>query len=599
MVSFIFAHGGKRRIIMNQKQGFSRFISVLLILTFAATSSPAAVMALPLNQNAQDKFVYLPHIANINNPIAGILGKLNFTLDTTRQVSDTYDPSKDYPSLYLSVTDANGYVWWLNVPAGALAEKQKITMTAFATIDYSQSIAKIRSGVLLEPDGLEFSTPATLRVIPPYTNPGIGLVFTLDQDGSNVGFAATTNSGKQADALIWHFSGAGYDDIHNSGQTAADVYRQMGEEDYRLAVDAAKWYLKSSKFTPPTPPAVSMFCRGTEVNPEQNEVYEYLQTFMDPVDLIYYNLLRSMYILSLMGGEDFSQGNTLAQQLLQTVLTAMLKMGNQYKKDEKPPDHLFAVVFATIKVEKMFQLIGGPEDFGTITSWAATIRDYYLDQIKTKHDYRAFPIVITLEKQAQLLGAPDRLSEIFSAMTFEVKFDTIFDTTRQPSDFFFDVGHVEQKADVKSIKLNINGGGYWGGYWGQLDNLILRYTTGTLTKHEPGKTTTYTLDPGQIFTSTVYLLNFDACVTKTFDVQVLSFGQSETFTGGGKSIVNSVAGAGGNVAFLQYGNPAFQFSVPLQNLSPNLGEKTFPGSGKTTGLTASATAHITIIHTPQ
>ena len=576
---------------MNQKQVVLRFLCVLVILAMSAASNPAAVMALPLNPLSQDKFVYLSHIANINNPILGILGKLNFTVDLTRQNSGTYDASTAN-GLYLTVTDANGYVWWLYVPAGALAETKKITMTAFATIDYSQSIAKIRSGVLLEPDGLEFSTPANLRVIPPQANPGIGLVFTLDQDGSNVGFAPTTNSGKQADAQIWHFSGAGYD----PAQDGIDQYRKRAEEDYRLAVDAAKWYLKSSKFTAPTPPAVSMFCRGTEVNPEQGEVYEYLQTFEDPVDVIVHTLLATMRTLQLVESNyDISQGNTLIQQLLQTVLTAMLKMGNQYQK-EKPPDHLFAVIHATLQAEKTFELVGGSgTDLSTITSWAATIRDYYLNQLKTSHDYRAFPILITLEKNAQLLGASDRLGDIFSAVTFEVKLDTTFDLTRQPSDNYYDIGHVEQKADVKNIEFVP----FSGGYWGKLDNLILQYTTGTLTKHEPGKTTTYTLAPSQTFTAILYLMNFDACVTKTFDVQIWGFGSTETYTSGGSTAQEAVAGTGGYLAFLQYGNPVPLFSVPMQNLSPTLGEKTFSGSGKSTGLTASATAHILIIHTPQ
>ncbi len=115
--------------------------------------------------------------------------------------------------LLLTVADANGYGWMLSIPAGALLTTTEIKMTPFATIDFSRSQARIISGVQFEPDGLQFVDSVRLSVTAPISNPGIGLIFSFQQDGSHVAFAPTinTSAGKTAMAQIWHFSSAGYD----------------------------------------------------------------------------------------------------------------------------------------------------------------------------------------------------------------------------------------------------------------------------------------------------------------------------------------------------------------------------------------------------
>ena len=98
-------------------------------------------------------------------------------------------------------------------------------MTPFATIDVSRSGVKIISGVQLEPDGLQFTDAVRLSVTAPLDNPGVGLIFSFAQDGSNVAFAPTANTsgGKTAIAEIWHFSSAGYTNGDTSGQDGLDA----------------------------------------------------------------------------------------------------------------------------------------------------------------------------------------------------------------------------------------------------------------------------------------------------------------------------------------------------------------------------------------
>lgn len=66
----------------------------------------------------------------------------------------------------LSVTGADGAVYTLTVPAGALLEDTTITMTPLASVA-GAPLAGVPHGVALEPNGLRLYAPATLEVAPP------------------------------------------------------------------------------------------------------------------------------------------------------------------------------------------------------------------------------------------------------------------------------------------------------------------------------------------------------------------------------------------------------------------------------------------------
>jgi len=75
-------------------------------------------------------------VSNRNSEDLGDLGSITYTLDTARQVSDTFDFNSG-EDLILTVADANGYGWMLSIPADALLTNQTITMTPFASMDVS------------------------------------------------------------------------------------------------------------------------------------------------------------------------------------------------------------------------------------------------------------------------------------------------------------------------------------------------------------------------------------------------------------------------------------------------------------------------------
>jgi hypothetical protein len=561
--------------------------------TGQSTVPPASSLAPSLQPSANSTAV----VSNRNSEVLGDLGSISYTLDTARQVSDTFDFNLG-EDLILTTKDANGYGWMLSIPADALLSNQTITMTPFATMDVSQSGAKIISGVQLEPDGLQFVDAARLSVTAPIDNPGVSLIFSMNQDGTNVAFAPTTNTtgGKTAIATIWHFSAAGTDNSSHSGDDAMNVYRKWAAEDYKLALDAAKQFIKNGAPRPPTSPSISMFCRGTEVNPDQNEAYEYMREFLDPYSDYVYVLLSAIKDMQLTHGEDVD--TTAGTDAIITILNmsekTLLELGRQYQKD-KPPDRLIAVIYTGLQIDRQIQLINGEAPLlllPYITGWASTVRDYYLDQLKTKHDYRAFPTLLTLEKMTQLLSGPDRLGEILSAMTFEVMLDTSFNGTWMSSGKNYANGNVVQTADVKDIKMMFTQKDE--GLWGDLDNMLLRAKSGSYTSLK--ETVQFS---GMTDTGVLWLKNWDPCVTKSFDVLIGGF-----LGKGTEASPGMVAAPASVVSFKQYYweiATAFMFTIPITNLNANMGEQTFSGSGSAAegDFTGSGKIHIVLKHTPK
>jgi hypothetical protein len=522
------------------------------------------------------------------------LGSITYTLDSARQVSAEYDMLSD-SGVVLSVGDANGYGWVLNVPSGVLFSNTKIFMTPFATIDGSRSGAKIISGVRLEPDGLQFTDAVRLSVTAPMDNPGVGLIFSFAQDGSNVAFAPTANTsgGKTAIAEIWHFSSAGYTNGDASGQDGLNALLKQGEAEYRWALAAAKLFIQNGAPPPPQPPAISQFCRGTEVNPEdpiRANLFEFSRSFMDPYTEILSILLAAMKDLQLLGSSvDTTSGGDAAIKIALMAENSIWQLGTQVQT-ESPPDRLFAVITVALTVERNAELLGAPTELlPVITDWAETIRDYYLARLETDHDYRAFPMLILLEKWVQLVGGMDRFGDIMSAMTFEVIIDTSFNATWYSGEKLFATGNVVQNADVKEIKNELKPPNF---LWGTVNNFIIKSKSGTFTD----STGSYPLG-GLEDTGTLWLLNWDACVTKTFDTMVTGF------YGDAQSKPGKVAGASSMVSFKQYwwnNAGAFMFTVPMQNLSATLGQGSFSGSGSAADgdFTSSGQIHIIIKHTP-
>jgi hypothetical protein len=492
----------------------------------------------------------------------------------------------------LFVTDANGYGWMLSIPPHALLTKQFITMTALNSINVSHTGARIRSGVQLEPDGLEFMDKVILTVSPPVEKPGIGILFTFNHDGSHVQFAQSWNSsGKNAFAWIWHFSDAGYDNNYESGDGVMDLYKKWAEQDYQLSLAAARRFISGPTPTPPPVPAISEYCRIFSKDQIDVELYEFIHNFIEPYKDNWDVVLGSMTVLELIDGNvNLDEGYSVCLQLAQMAEKSLWQLGSDVYVNEKPPDHLYALINLGLHIARLKGLFLGDGSIDPrLITWSQTIRDYYLDQLKTKHEYRAFPVLMNLNKDVKILGGIDKQDNIMSAMTFEVNVSTSFNSTWKSSDGkVYASGNVVQAADVKDIVNGLTPPDF---LWGDGNNMTLTSQSGTFTdSHGPVALA------GQTGTGSLWLLNWDACITNSFDVLVGGFD-----VGNNESV--NVAGSSSSVSLKDYwwkGAGAYMFTIPMKNYNATLGDATFSGSGQVESIfTGTGQIHITIKHTPK
>jgi len=503
--------------------------------------------------------------------------------------SAVFDPTSKSPT-FLGVTDSKGYTWTLLVPQGSLLMKETITMTALEAKDLGTNI---RSGVKLEPDGLYFSDATMLSCTPPdsVSNPEVSLIFNLMTDGSYASFAATDNytynNKTIARAQIWHFSSYGNDNSSESMDDVMNLYKKWAQEDYTNAMAAAKLFLENPAPAPPVPPSISQFCRCAEANSTQ---YEFTRTFIDPYSDMIWVLLGTMKSMALLNSDvDTSDGMVMAIKVMEVAKKSIYDLGTKYEI-ERPPDRLPAVITTALLVEHILVTMPGSssEIDSRLVKWSEMIRDYYLDELKNNHDYRAFPILLTLEKTVQLLGGKDRQADIMAAMTFEVVINTSFNATWLSSGKVIQTGNVKQNADVKDVKNELIPPDF---LWGTANNTTLTSTEGSFTDSSGTDDLT-----GQTNTNSLWLMNWDPCVTKSFDVKLSSFyASNKSAEIAGPSAYHSLkdywwVGAGG-----------FIFTIPMTNLNPALGTKTFSGTGSAAGgnFTSSGEIGIWIVHMPK
>lgn len=119
----------------------------------------------------------------------------------------------------IQVKSATGTSYVLQVPPGALIRPVEITATPVASFDRAGSA---RQGVVFKPSGLQFLAPATLTMTPSKPIPvPRQLVFTFNDDGSELWAAEPMPKTGDIAVVVQHFSGFGFADL---GDKAREVY---------------------------------------------------------------------------------------------------------------------------------------------------------------------------------------------------------------------------------------------------------------------------------------------------------------------------------------------------------------------------------------
>ncbi|MHB8519710.1 MAG: autotransporter outer membrane beta-barrel domain-containing protein [Limisphaerales bacterium] len=485
------------------------------------------------------------------------LGNLKSVPDTARAASLLFPADGNVASF--SVTNANGYIWTLSFPKDALLTPQTITMTPFASIDSSSAMLPATSGVLLEPDGIQFNAGVTLTVSVPTTAGAHASLMMGGQDGSAIYFVQTTNQARSYSTTLFHFTSGGLSDpTDQQWQDFLNNHLAEARAAYNQAKSDAK-ALERPVVVPPEPPDYELTC-DPKGNPAADRLIDaYQQTvFAKEADAIR-RMLGAARALALMDQDPGDEPLVLARELIETAVYR--KVDSLFSHYSSNPKKFNAVVQVALGVMREDALLGGQERsdwWDKITSWAYRVRTYYFDKLRNEHDYSMVKILISVQAQINLLvGGNNDDAQFFSnlekAMTFKLTLNISFTFSGPTANDYLEAqGDVPLTPDPQFI-LPMQGNG------------SINYLTGS----GSGTGGSGTLQPGQSFPENVQVTSFDACRAMTTDIVLDRFGlDAETWIVDGNSfdLTPGLLGSGCAAAFSGHkNNNGYSFTLPLRN----------------------------------
>jgi hypothetical protein len=337
------------------------------------------------------------------------LGIISYSPDYSKEKSAELDTS----AIDISTTDASGIKWDLHIPKQDFQSSTTITITPIINVK-SDTTYNITNGVVFQPDGFQFTTPAILTVTFTQLSQKNAFYF-FSQNGKNVEFASFSDSAGSYKIPITHFSGAATGTPHNLSEFCA-----IGTAKYNEALTEENNILQQTPVVP-VPPDIDLNCG---IDPSKEKILDdYLKQFMLPEDTVIKKMLGGLAAMQLAGcnpnitAGGMVQTGKLAEHLLQKAQMAY----NQYSNDNKKYP---AVVKAMLSVSAKFQLLGGTppaNELAQLGIWAKNYYDAQLLKFTQSHDYSVIHSLFTLSSEAQLFGvdAP-YYNEIINAATFKL-----------------------------------------------------------------------------------------------------------------------------------------------------------------------------------
>ncbi|MGI5836342.1 MAG: hypothetical protein ACOX87_07605, partial [Chloroflexota bacterium] len=415
----------------------------------------------------------------------------------------------------LSLESGNGLNWVLTIPAGALDHPETITMTDMKNV--SSSLGDISGGVVLQPDGLSFTVPATLSV----RGAGIetsGLLFSGNGKGEELELSIVQRNQDAVEMTLFHFSTAyvSNDDTVIAGlaQDARDSIRKMSA--------LAKQILKRP-IEVPVPPAIPIKCHHDTEDQDAKKLEKYRNDFGKPEEGIISALIAAKRNLALTTGE--STDYTVELRLVNRLIKKGNMLIRQYKGQE---DMFYAVSMVTLDAERQSALLGESlsEDYSfmpVLAEWAYSIAQKYLDGLVRNHEYKNIHPVIKLAATLAALSPPKGnsfLEQLQQALTFQLETMNTVTIGVAPSLVTYE---VESKAETRALTESKTG-------------MVRANGTGTYKsfKVPPLEGSELKLELKQLgsaFDVLVGIEGFLPCMSDTFTIYVDRFGaESETIT---------------------------------------------------------------------
>jgi hypothetical protein len=337
-----------------------------------------------------------------------------FTRDEASKVSAVLDTT----AVTLSVTDGSGIQWTLSIPRQESYMNETITMIPLSNIHSSTDSIQMKGGVLFEPDGLYFATPATLTVVVP-AGSSTSSVYVFDHHGANLWYADAIKSGNSYSVNMTHFSGSGVGD-DPSVQALCEKSKQALQSAYAEMNNVLQQALNI-----PTPPSIPVECPS---NTSLGLAYSYVSDLINPEFNAITKIISAARNCELVcsDAENFSQVVSKMSPLYNRLDQKANTLLNQYGNTQNA-DKYFAIGRAVTTIDWSATLVGYRSDplyLTRLSDWALTLRDEYIRRLKVEHDYKAGTAVLELERQAGLLGAStnteETMGKLEKAMMFEL-----------------------------------------------------------------------------------------------------------------------------------------------------------------------------------
>lgn len=440
-------------------------------------------------------------------PSASALGSLCFTLDPAHTAKSEHLP--DSEAQKLEVTDAQGVKWSLEIPAGAVSSVRNITMTALNGIK-GDVLTKVKSGVLLEPDGLQFVRAAHLTA----SGPGIDsmVLFKADHSGEMVAYEPGNRENGKITFELMHFSSAfaGSGDDPGMDGKKSDVTNALKE-----SIKKVRAYL-GEPINVPVPPDISFKCsEGSCDEPDTTALDAFMKDFMNPEKQYAEELHMAASNYGLVVGTDdmYNEAMELLKVLSSRYAKKADKLITQYSFQ---PDKCMAVSRVVLQGLTWCQNYGAELNydsyFSTIATWLEKTAEKYLQDLRQKHDFKAVHAILRVGKEAELLGSTGRnyIEEVENAMRMMLRFDT----TVTVQDVVYDLkGEAEVPYVLEASYQTGTGTGRYTGFKSPVEDLQLSLVG---------------------FDVTAVVENFNPCKAEEIKVYINRFGaETETYTAKG------------------------------------------------------------------
>jgi hypothetical protein len=551
---------------MRIKKFICLFLSIILLLGLCSCSKSSG----GVTGDTDKQEVLLEESMQSESGASYSLGSAAMTPDENKVSSVDYSPMGG--AVFLELKDSTGNLWRLDVPENALPYGETISMQLSENITSDIVSGRLNAGVILQPEGLQFTIPATLTVTGPVASDHT-CVFFGRQSGESLNFAPVDVESYSLKMQVEHFST--YIVYQPTGDAQVQEAADMASQSYAAVLDEVKEFLKTSITAPPIPGDYSFECKeedGENATSYRNRALDmYIARAMLPESDLAKKLLGAGREVAVLGGE--SDAFYYAGLLLKRDLKKADKLISTYKNDN---DKLIPVMNLTFKIIKEMQALGIDVPSGYLevfSEWMKRAADEQIRKIKEEHDYRALGPCVALVKGAAIMESDFSASREFTekflektkkAMTFKVKYEITVTT-----------GPWNQKLDL-SGETELS--------W--LDSNNEKYYTGTgkgkyLSYTHAGPWTT-TIDFPNEYPVTMKFVDFSPCKSEKIKVQVDTIGaKTEVWynpdidekSSDENLFVNHMA----EELFGEYRTESgeYIFEVPFQNKNVIMGEESF------------------------